>query len=300
MVALDVGGTSIRCGLVTADGRVLKASTRPSVRDGRRDPGLAGTLAAAREMTAAAARWGVTVAGVGAGFPEHVDAAGRLTSREVLDWGTQPATVLAPLVPGRPVVVGSDVRCAALAEARSGRGRGRGSFLYVSLGTGLSAALVQDGRVWAGRRGEAVALGTFEVPASVDPGFSAGATGRPRTLEEYASGAGIAARYAEASGDEVTETREVVRRAEAGDGTAADLLRTAGRALGTVLAWSVSLLDPEVVVLGGGLGSADGALHAALREAYTACCPRPASPAVLPAELGPAAGMLGAAFLAWG
>src|SRR5262249_26080700 len=135
VVALDVGGTTIASGLGAADGTVLHSAARPCVVDGRRDPGLAGTVAAAREMVAAAAERGVDAVAIGAGFPEYVDAARRLTSREVLHWTAQPAGLLAPLLPGRPVVVDSDVRCAALAEAGFGRGRGLGSFLYVSLGT---------------------------------------------------------------------------------------------------------------------------------------------------------------------
>ncbi|MGH3309250.1 MAG: ROK family protein [Streptomyces sp.] len=304
VIALDVGGTTLRAGLVTAEGRLLHSVTRSSVRNGRRDPGLAGTVTAAREMIAAAAERGVTVAGIGAGFPEYVDAAGRLTSHEVLDWAVQPLELLGPLVPGRPAVVESDVRCAALAEARSGGGQGRGSFLYVSLGTGLSAVLIQGGRLWHGNRGEAIALGSFEVPASVDPGFSAGGNGgRPPNLEEYAAGAGIAARYTKVTGVEVTEARDVVRRAEAGDGTATELLSAAGRALGTSLAWTVALLDPEAVVLGGGLGTSsprmDGVLHDALRKSYTARCARPGPPPVHPAGLGAASGLLGAAAAAW-
>ena len=85
MVALDVGGTTILSGLVTADGTVLHSATRSAVRNGRRDPGLAGTVAAAREMLGAAAERGVAVAGIGAGFPEYVDAAGRLTSAQELE-----------------------------------------------------------------------------------------------------------------------------------------------------------------------------------------------------------------------
>ncbi|MGH3324413.1 MAG: ROK family protein, partial [Streptomyces sp.] len=279
VVALDVGGTTIVSGLVTADGAVLHSASRPSVRDGRRDPELAGTVAAAREMIDAAAERDVEVVGIGAGFPEYVDPARRLTSREVLDWDTQPADLLAPLVPCRPVVVESDVRCGALAEARFGAGRERGSFLYVSLGTGLSATFVRAGELWQGHRGEAIALGNFEVAASVDPTFSARSRdGRPQNLEEYASGAGIAARYAEATGSDITETREVVRRAASGDGSATELLTTAGRALGTALVWTVELLDPEAIIIGGGLGTSGGLLHEVLRDTYAARSPRPAPP----------------------
>lgn len=297
VIALDVGGTTIVSGLVTADGTALHTASRPSVRDGRRDPGLAGTVAAARAMAEAAAERDAEVVGIGAGFPEYVDSAGQLTSHEVLDWATQPAELLAPLVPGRPVAVESDVRCGALAEARFGRGRGLGSFLYVSLGTGLSATFVRDGQLWQGHRGEAIALGSVEVAASVDPEFSANAVRdeRPPNLEEFASGAGLVARYAAATGSEVTGAREVVQRTARGDGTARELLTTAGRALGTALAWTVSLLDPEAIVMGGGLGTSGGLLHEATRATFALRSPRPDPPPIRYAELGPASGLLGAA-----
>lgn len=300
VVALDVGGTTIRSGLVAAGGAVLHTAERPTVRDGRRDPELAHTAAAAREMLRAARKRGIEVTGIGAGFPEFVDAAGQLTSREVLEHTTQPAELLAALVPGLPVAVESDVRCAALAEARLGAGRGLGSLLYVSLGTGLSTAFVRDGQVWRGHRGEAIALGVLEVPASVDAAFSAGPYGHPPTLEEYASGAGIAARYARATAEEVTETREVVRRAAAGDRTAERLLVEAGRALGTALSWAVALLDPEAVVVGGGLGVSEGLLHDALRSAYAAAARRPWPPPLRRAGMGGASGLLGAALAVGG
>ncbi|MFF1399659.1 ROK family protein [Streptomyces sp. NPDC058287] len=299
-VALDIGGTTLVAGLVTADGTVLRSTSRPTAEHGRREPGLAGTVAMAREMTELAAALDAEVIGIGAGFPEFVNAEGQLTSHDVLDWTAQPADLLAPLAPGRPVVVESDVRCGALAEARFGGGRGLGSFLYVSLGTGLSATFVQCGQVWAGHRGEALALGSWELPASVDPTFSAAVRDRRGpNLEDYVSGAAVAARYAAATGADVTEAREVATRAAAGDRTAAALLTTAGRALGTALAWTVSLLDPEAIVIGGGLGTAGGLLHDAAQEAYAEASPRPGRPPLRCAELGNRSGLVGAALTVW-
>ncbi|MFE6805498.1 ROK family protein [Streptomyces sp. NPDC057681] len=287
-VALDIGGTTLSGGLVTEDGAVLCATERPAVRDGGCDPGLRGTMALARELTVRAQDMGAEVVGIGAGFPEYVSGAGALTSREVIDWDEQPAGLLAPLVPGRPVVVESDVRCGALAEARTGSGRGLGSFLYVSVGTGLSAAFVQQGRVWAGQRGEALGLGTWPVH-----------TGLPPDLEGYASGSGIAARYSALTGSEVTGARAVVARAQAGDAAASDVLGTAGGALGTALAWAVALLDPAAIVVGGGLGTAGGLLDESMRTAYAAHAPRRSRPPVRRAELGPLSGLTGAALAAW-
>ncbi|MFE3203365.1 ROK family protein [Embleya sp. NPDC059237] len=282
--ALDVGGTKIAAALVTPDGTVLHRDERPTVTAGRlRDPGLAGTRAAAVDLLAQARRLGLTVTGLGAGFPEYVAADGLLTSREVLAWDKQPLDVLSALALDVPCAVGSDVRCGALGEARHGAGRGLDGFFYVSLGTGLSSTFVLDGMPVTGARGEAIALGEFEVPASVDPNW-------PGNLESYASGRGIGERFG------VAGTREVLA---AGGPRAAAVLDSAGRALGTVLAAVVRLLDPAAIVVGGGLGSAAGPVRAAMERAYAEhTAARPAAPPLLTATLGADAGLVGAAALA--
>ncbi|WP_445528764.1 ROK family protein [Streptomyces cyslabdanicus] len=295
VAALDVGGTKIAAGLVTADGTLLHRRELPTATaagGGLRDPGLTGTARAARALLDDAARLGVTVTALGAGFPEYVDADGELTSREVLAWDVQPAAVLAAVAaPGLPVAVGSDVRCGALGEARHGVGRGLPDFLYVSLGTGLSSTVVLDGRPVAGRRGEAIALGEWEVPASVDRDWRG-------NLEQYCSGRGIGARRTACGGSPVPGAREVTALALSGDSAAARVLVTAGQALGTVLGHLVRVLDPSAIVLGGGLGAGDGPLHAALRETYAHTTrSRPAPPPIHRAALGPDAGLIGAAAL---
>ncbi|MFD3477821.1 ROK family protein [Streptomyces sp. NPDC058695] len=288
VVALDIGGTTLSGGLVAEEGAVLCAAERPAVRDGGRDPGLRDTVALARELTVRAGDMGAQVVGIGAGFPEYVSRAGALTSRDVIGWDEQPAGLLAPLVPERPVVVESDVRCGALAEARTDSGRGLGSFLYVSLGTGLSAAFVQQGRVWAGQCGEALGLGTWPVHGSLAP-----------DLEGYASGSGIAARYSAVTGSAATGARAVVARAEAGDAVACDVLSTAGGALGTALAWAVALLDPAAIVVGGGLGSVGGLLDDSMRTAYAEHARHRGRPPVRRAELGALSGLVGAGLTVW-
>lgn len=294
---IDVGGTKIAAGLVAADGTIVVRRERPTATAGRlRDLGLAGTTGAIADLLAEAAARGLDVAGLGVGLPEYVAADGLVTSREVLAWDDQPLDTLdtalkAAGLEGVPRAVGSDVRCGALGEAAHGAGRDLGDFLYVSLGTGLSSAFVIDRTVWPGARGEAIALGEFEVPASVAPDFTG-------NLEQFASGRGIGDRYTALGRTPAPGAREVTALAADGDPDAADVLDTAGRALGTVLAAAVRLLDPSAVVLGGGLGTTDGPVAAALTRTYTALtAARPGPPPLRRAELGPDAGLIGAALL---
>ncbi|MCG5213786.1 ROK family protein [Streptosporangium sp. KLBMP 9127] len=283
LLGIDVGGTKVLGALVHRDGTVRETWSLPSRDERGADPGSEVTLRVAAELAARAGAAGLTITAVGAGFPEYISA-GRLTSDEVVAWREQPGDLLARLLPGIPVVIESDVRCGALAEARLGAGAGLRSVLYISWGTGLSHTLVLDGVCVAGRRGEAIALGELGVPSVVDPGWRG-------NLERYASGQGMAERYTAATGVPVAGARELP-----GDSTARAVADSAGRALGTVADWLVSLLDPDLVVLGGGLGTSGAEVtRTAARRFAELTARRPLGPRMVTATLGPDAGVIGAA-----
>lgn len=290
VLALDVGGTKVLGGLVTPAGEVLRTTEAPTSAPGGADPGLRATLEVARRLVSDASGVGEIVA-AGAGFPEYVSA-GELRSHEVLAWTDQPAALLAPVLPGVPWVVESDVRCGAVAEAVLGAGADLRSVLYAAWGTGLSSTLVLGGQPHAGERGEAIALGEFGVHSSVDAEWR-------DNLERFASGHGIAARYSALSGIHAGGAVDVARHAACGAPGAMAVLDSAGRAVGTALGWLVGVLDPAVVVLGGGLGSAETLAGDAARRAYDdTVARRPGPPPLLPARLGAHAGLIGAALAA--
>jgi glucokinase len=283
-VALDAGGSKIAGGLVTAAGGVVAERTVATAGDGVQQ-----TADLAAALARDAHERGAEIAGVGAGFPEYVDPLGRLTSHEVLTWSSQPAEALAAAVPGVAVAVDSDVRCGALAEARLGAGNGLDSLLYVTLGTGLASALVIDGVPYRGHRGEAIALGELD----------AGVPGWPGNLEDHCSGRGVCERYEALTGVRIADARSLLERA-AYDDEARAVLESAGVSLGNVLGMLVAVLDPAVVVIGGGLGTTSGQLRDALDRAY-ACrvSGRPGPPPLVSARLGPRAGLVGAGLLAF-
>jgi glucokinase len=291
-IGIDIGGTKIAAGLVSLDtGRVTlrrQVATRPE-RGGAAV--LAETAALARELLAAARAEGRAVRGVGVGVPELVDAEGRIASDHAIPWRGLPLAERLAL--DVPTAVEADVRAHALAEARYGAGRGSALFAFVTVGTGISSCLVQGGRPFAGARGNALVLASSPLTTTCTV---CGARLQP-VLEDFAGGPGLVARYNERSGAALERAEEVLAAAAAGDEVAADVVRSAGEALGVSLGWLVNVLDPERVVVGGGLGTAGGlywsSAVAATRAHIYADATRDLP--IVPAALGADAGLIGAA-----
>jgi glucokinase len=259
-VGIDVGGTKIAAGIVdVATGEVCDRDQVAT----RAERGGEAVLA---ECVSLASRLGGGELPVGIGLCELVGLDGRPASADTVDWRhlDVAGAVLAPRV-----VLESDVRAAAFAESRFGAGIGRSPFLFVVVGSGASACLVVEGRPYLGSRGEAITLGAPPV-------------------ERVASGPALA----RAAGLERAE--DVLA-----DESHAGLVDAAAAELGRVLAVLTNALDPAVVVLGGGLGTAPAFL-ARVEEAWRPLIAYPSSPPLplVPSALGADAGVVGAALAA--
>lgn len=290
VIALDVGGTKALGGIVSPSGELVHVLQRPTGgKPGTVDPGLRIVHRLVQDLLHVARDRDLRVTAIGAGFPEYVSN-GSLESHEVLDWDEQPQRMLQRLAPAAaPITIESDARCGALAEAAIGAGREHSQVAYVSWGTGLSWALVQDGTALTGRRGAAIGFGELGVSSRVAKEWDG-------NLEQFASGKGIATRYSDSGASSVDEAREVLARAAAGDPLAADILDSAARAMAEAIAWLVSLVDPDVVVLGGGIGVSGSSLRLDTERHYlNASSPLPDKPMLVSGSLGPHLGLLGAA-----
>ncbi|MEZ0069898.1 glucokinase [Streptacidiphilus sp. MAP12-20] len=195
---------------------------------------------------------------------------------------------------GIPVVLGHDVRAAALAEARFGAGRGCRSFLYVSLGDGVAAATVLDGRVLAGGHGRAGEIGHVVVRPD-GPLCGCGLRG---CVESLAGAPALVRQYREAGGPPGLTAPEILRRP--GSDSAAEAARAAAvDALAAGLGPVIALLDPRRLVLGGPLLQGVDVGHLdRLHDALARRLGVPTLPDLQPAQLGATAACLGAALLA--
>ena len=251
------------------------------------------------------------VAAIGVGMAGLVDIhSGTLLSTPNLVWRNLPlADGLATF--GLPVTVNNDATAAAWAESRLGASRGYEDSLFVGVGTGIGGGIVAGGRLLRGAHGLAGEIGHVIV----EPDGPQCGCGNRGCWEQVASGLAIAragrravtdepdsaiARLA--GGDPRRATGEsVTKAAQGGDEVAIAILATVGRRLGEGVAGLVNVLDPEVVVIGGGVGEAGDVLLGPLRDAFMASVEgadvRPEVP-IVPAQLGNDAGAIGAALLA--
>ena len=292
-IGLDVGGTKIAAGVVLwPSGEILRRTIIPTkpVRGG--EAVLRDTHDLARQLLDWARGGQIEVAGIGAGVAELVDCEGNVTSSCTIDWRDRPVQQRLSAI--APAQVESDVRAAAVGEAIFGAGRGHRLFVYITVGTGISYCLVQDAQPFKGAKGNAIVMGSSPLSTVCT---HCGTKLRP-VLEEFASGPAIAKRFAQVANGEPAETcEEVFRAASNGDKDAIEILSSAGEALGVSAAFLVNVLDPEMIVVGGGLGTAGGvywhAFERSCREHIFADNTRGLP--IVTATLGVDAGLVGAA-----
>lgn len=240
-IGIDVGGTKIRGGIVDlGTGRVLHCDEVPT---------QATTDAITADIRAQIARLRAqapAAIGIGIGLPELVTPDGRAASDWIMDWRAfDPASLTDHEI---PTTLDSDVRCGARAELHFGAGRELRDFSYVSIGTGISAVHVFGGRIHYGAAGFAIHFGTSDLVSFTETGEL-----RHFNLEANASGKGIAEQYA-ARGGAPLPTRTLFARPD--DARAQAVLSDATLAMASYLGQMVNMLDPEALIIGGGLGLA--------------------------------------------
>jgi glucokinase len=295
-LGIDVGGTKTAAGIVTfPEGVVRSRRVIPT------QPNLGGASVLenvcrlAQELIQETEHTGKPLQAIGLGLCELVDSRGRVMSANSFDWKELRANE--ELQKLKPCVFDADVRAAARAEALYGAGRGLHSFLYVTVGTGIACSLVIGGEPYPGARG---ATGTM---ASTPLGFTCKYCGKVenRTLEQIASGPGLLVAYRERASKPVETAEQVLDAARKGDPAAVEVAKAGGDALGCIVGLMISVLDPVVVIAGGGLGLTKGSywdsfISATHRQVWSELH---RDVPILHAKTGVDAGVIGAAALAW-
>jgi glucokinase len=305
VIGLDLGGTKIAAGVVSSTGKLLSSVRVPTPASGvERDLGVLHDVARAA-VVAAQVSW-QSIRAVGVGVPGAFDPKTETVwAPNLPGWRKVPLGRKLGRALGRPVFVEGDRNVQALAEAWLGAGRGRvRNMIFLTVGTGIGAGLILDGRLVPGTRGVAGAAGWMAIEGSWRPIYA-----RLGCLEARGAGPAVA-RLAQqklpASSRSLIRnlatnrkiTAEVVAEAaRRGDRAARRVLEEVGSNLGRGVASIISLLNPELVVMGGGLAGAGELILAPLRRAARQWGQPLSSRQVriVRSRLGDDAGVLGAA-----
>ncbi len=225
-LGVEIGGTKLQTGVCDARGR-LKQLVRTTV---VRRRGRRGILRQLEEIIPALLRTHrISKIGVGFGGPFDIETGRAVRSHQVAGWDRFPVKQWFERRFKLPVVVENDQNCAGLAEALCGAGRGLHRVLYITVGTGIGGGLILDGEIYGGRYG-AAEIGHVKLQAN----------GRWRTVESVASGLAI----------------------ERGVST----VPQAARYLGVAVANAIAMVNPEIVIIGGGVSLAGDKFFRPLRQ----------------------------------
>ena len=295
VIGVDVGGSSVKAALIGPDGLEYGHSERPTARHLGSDAVIQTTIRAIVELRAQVPK-DARLRAVGLVVPGVVDAQqGIAVYAANLGWRELPLRQIVAEAIGLPVVLDHDVRAAGLAELELGAGRGVHEVLFVALGTGVAAAVITGGQAHAGATGRAGELGHLPV----FPEGERCACGQRGCTETYASAAALSRRYAAASGGSEVPAKDVISRAAAGDPVAERIFTDAITALARAVVTYVLLMDPELILIGGGMAASGTALLQPLsREVQAGLAWRPA-PTISNGKFAGDAGRRGAGLLAW-
>jgi glucokinase len=308
-IGIDLGGTNIKGGVLDRAGRLLRRDSIETEGERGREHVIGRVVGLIESLAAASGTPRTDFAGVGLGAPGPMShKAGVIHAAPNLPgWSSVPIRDILAQRTGLKVTLENDANAAAFGEFTAGAGRGVGRMFMMTLGTGVGGGLVIDGRLERGHFDNAGEIGHMILFPNGRPC----PCGQRGCFERYASANAVSERFVEAlrAGEPSSLTLtapppqapEVLAAAEAGDGLAARVWRETVEALALGCVNVQHLLNPELIVLAGGLIAAGDALLRPLREAFSRATWRiaPDQPRIEPATLGGDAGVIGAAALAF-
>lgn len=300
---IDVGGTSVKCGLFHTDGTLVEKWEIPTRTENNGQnilPDVAETInAKLAEKNIDKA----DVEGVGIGIPGPINSRGEAACAVNLYWGFTPVAQILGDLTGLKAQAGNDANVAALGEAWKGAAAGAQNIIMITLGTGVGGGIIINGKILAGSHGAGGEIGHALVVRGEEEKCNCGNHG---CLEQYASATGIvrvAGRVLAASEDDSTlrelqniTAKDVLDAFKAGDAVAVRIMEYVGDLLGGAIAGFTTVVDPEAIVIGGGVSKAGQPLIDCIekyyqRYAFSSCKEAP----IVLATLGNDAGIYGAA-----
>lgn len=308
-IGVDVGGTNVKVALVDKTGSIVYSDTVPTRAEMGYEYTISNMIKAINDVMKEAKVTISNVEGIGFGFPGQIDCDNGIVriAPNIPGWINIPIAEIVSKEFGVPVKVDNDVRCAALAELNYGAGKGATNMICITVGTGIGSGLIVNGKLVRGASNAAGEIGHIKLQMNDGPLCGCGDQG---CLEAFASGPAIVAMAEEyVKGGKSTKYRELAKNeitpyyvceaAKQGDVVAKKIFETMGTYIGIGLSSVVNLLNPEKIVIGGGVADAGEFLFAPIRETLKkrSMPIQGAAVQVVHAELGNSAGVIGASLL---
>ena len=272
---IDVGGTSVKCGLFQTDGTLADKWEIPTRTENQGENILPDVAEAIRNKMQERGIEKADVAGVGIGIPGPINTKGEAACAVNLYWGFKPVAKELSELTGLPAKAGNDANVAALGEAWKGAAAGAQNVVMATLGTGVGGGIIVGGKIVAGHHGAGGEIGHANIDHSENEKCNCGNSG---CLEQYASATGIvrvARQILESSsetstlrGIEKLTAKDVLDAFKAGDVLAGKIMEQVGDKLGGALAFIAAVVDPEAIVIGGGVSKAGQPLIDCIQKYY--------------------------------
>ena len=308
-IGVDVGGTNIKIALVSDEGKIIYSNSIPTRAEMGYEYTVNSMKEAIRELLKETKLEAKDIEGMGFGFPGQIDCQKGIVrlAPNIPGWVNVPIAEIMEKEFGISTRVDNDVRTAALGELNYGAGIGCQNMVCITVGTGIGSGLVINGKLVRGASNAAGELGHIKLNMEGGPLCGCGDRG---CLEAYASGPSIVAmaeeyirggkstRYRELANPEITPYIVSVA-AQEGDPVARQIFRIMGEYIGMGLTSVVNLLNPEKIIIGGGVAAAGDLLFDPIKEtiAKRAMTIQKEAVEIVPAQLGNNAGVIGASLL---
>ncbi len=308
-IGIDVGGTNVKIALVD-DGKIIYSNSVPTYAQMGYEYTVNNIKQAIRDLMKETETTSADIKGIGFDFPGQVDYKTGVVklAPNIPGWVNVPIAQMIEDEFHIPTRIDNDVRCAALGEMNFGAGKGCQNFVCITVGTGIGSGLVINGQLVRGAANAAGEIGHIKLQMKDGPICGCGDTG---CLEAFASGPSIVAmaqdylksgkstKFREMAGDGEITPYIVAKAAEAGDPVAKRIFTIIGEYVGMGLVSVINLLNPEKVIIGGGVAEAGDLLLEPIRKTINerAMVVARESVEIVPAELGNSAGVIGASML---
>ncbi len=311
-IGIDVGGTNVKIALVDDNGKIIYSNSVPTYAKMGYEYTVNNIKQAIKDLMKETNTTPSDIEGIGFDFPGQVDCKTGVVklAPNIPGWVNVPIAQMIEDEFHIPTRIDNDVRCAALGELKFGAGRGCENFICITVGTGIGSGIVINGKVVRGATNAAGELGHIKLQMNGGPICGCGDTG---CLEAFASGPAIVAmaqeyikggkstkfrEMAAAEGGEITPYM-VAKAAEEGDPVAKRIFEIVGEYIGIGLTSVINLLNPERVIIGGGVAESGELLLGPIRKTIKERAMVVAGNAVeiVPAQLGNSAGVIGASML---